>query len=223
MSSRSKKSNYSRKRVEKSNRLYRKIAIAVVVSIIASILVYGVVIYKRTLSLAQAGIKWDSISYEVESGDAVESLGGAVTVDSYHKVRMAASVETIKKLSDALTDDVFNNLVDGVQSDYYKDTVYSEYNQTIEELKQLVEQSEYIGDLYYDLKHMDGFTDFKGCHTDNKDGCVLKQFIDSYTGGELNDYLNETHRQWESIIEYKSKLIEADDDLVGALYQEELS
>ena len=193
----------------------RVIAASLVVAVI-TIVIYA---YTYRLNIAYKTVNWSKIKYELDAVDVVEPIGGAVTQDSYHKVRMAASAETILKLKDVLPEKFLNNLLNGVQSNYYKDVVYSEYTETLKEIRDMYAQSEYILKMYDDYKSLDGFKDFEGCHSET---CQLKKFIDSYTGQELHKYLTEVHQKWESLIEYQMTRVAVDDDTLNMFYQEEI-
>ena len=209
-----------RARQEKRKKIMRKVyCISGVGAIILTILVV-VASYNYKLNIGNRLVDWDKIEYDIGDVDVVEPLGGTVTQSSYHKVRMAASARTLSKLRNILPIEVYDNLIKGVQSKYYMDVVHSEYVETVKEVRDMMAQSEYILKMYDDYSSLEGFKDFEGCHTED---CVLKEFIDSYTGNDLHRYFSEVHQKWESLIEYQIQRVEVDDNTLAMFYQEEIT
>ena len=208
-----------RARIQRKMRITKVIKYCIPLVMLATIIVFLVVRYNNKINIGYKIVNWDKIEYDTGDIDVVEPVGGTVTIESYHKVRMAASAEMIVKLVDLLPEKLFNNLIDGVQSDYYKNIVYEEYVETAKEVRDMLIQAEYINDLYNEHKDLEGFEDFEGCHTED---CSLKKFVDYYTGQELHDRLMDAHKKWESLVEYRVQTMEPDDNTVNMFYQEEI-
>ena len=162
---------------------------------------------------------WDNIEYDLGDVEEGEVVPGMVTQTSYYKVRRAESMKNINKLQSVLPENVYGNLIKGLDSEYYKNVCNAEYWETVEDVKGLLAQSEYILKLYESYRYNDGFVDKDEC---NNDECQLKQFIESYTGDELRDYLLDVHQKWESLVAYYSTIVEVDDETLDMFYEEEL-
>lgn len=208
-----------RERIKRNKKVIRVILKSIPVAILLLVVLIVVIRYNRRINIGKKLIDWDSIEYNTGDVDVVEPVGGTITIESYHKVRMAASADMVVKLADLVQDKVLNNLIDGIKSDYYKNTVYAEYVETVKEVSDMLIQSEYINDMYNEYKDLDGFEDYDGCHTEE---CTLNKFIGYYTGNELHDRLMEVHRKWESLVEYQMKKVIVDDNTLNMFYQEEI-
>ena len=62
---------------------------------IRTIIVFLMVRYNNKINIGYKIVNWDKIDYDTGDIDVVEPVGGTVTIESYHKVRMAASAEMI--------------------------------------------------------------------------------------------------------------------------------
>lgn len=171
-------------------------------------------------------IDWDKLEVAEEDIDSadVEKIEGTIGFDAYLEERKKDEQDSIELAKPVLTSAMYNNLMDGIESKYYYDSVQADYNDVCEDIKSLVKESEYINALYnaYETEiGLDGYdTDKCLGLADNDEKCDLLEVIETFTIGELQEYLLDAHHKWEVLTNYRKEKVNVTEGYTDLLYQD---
>lgn len=170
-------------------------------------------------------IDWDSLEASPSENEAKDNdkVEGVIEFEDYFSTRKADARESISKISGLLETDVHENLLVGVESQYFADSCAYDYIDMTYEIDQLLTEATYINSLYDAYKRESGIEYVEIC-IGQKDGekCSLYKYIIKYTSGELKNYLLETHAKWESLVKNAMDKTEVTDSYLNLFYQDSI-
>lgn len=171
-------------------------------------------------------IDWNKLTVSADDLDTtnVEKIEGTIGWDAYYELRKNEEIENIEKARPIMTSKMYNNLMDGIDSNYFYDSIQADYNTLCSGISDLIKQSEYINALYNAYEKDVGLKNYEidkclGLDDRTKE-CDLKQLINSCTQGELKKYLIDAHDKWETLVNYRKSLVNISDGYTDLLYQD---
>ena len=183
---------------------------------------------RRNRTLYTGEILWDELKVDKDliSTEGIEKIDGTIGFDAYLNERRAQEVESINKIKPVVTDAMYKNMMDGLDSQYYYDSVQADYNIICTSISDLVEESQWIKALYdaYEKDIGIGSYDTTECLglAEGEKTCDLKEIIQTYTTGELKEYLMDAHDKWESLTNYRKEKVDIADSYMELLYQDSI-
>ena len=183
---------------------------------------------RRNRTLYTGEILWDELKVDKDliSTEGIEKIDGTIGFDAYLNERRAQEVESINKIKPVVTDAMYKNMMDGLDSQYYYDSVQADYNIICTSISDLVEESQWIKALYdaYEKDIGIGSYDTTECLglAEGEKTCDLKEIIQTYTTGELKEYLMDAHDKWESLTNYRKEKVDITDSYMELLYQDSI-
>lgn len=171
-------------------------------------------------------INWNELSVSDEDLDMtdIKKVDGTIGFDKYFEIRTESAKETITAEKDIMSDAMYNNLMEGIESKYFYDSIQADYNDLCRGIQSLIVQSQWIIKLYEAYENEIGIADCEVDHClipeTDKGICELKEFVLNYTQGELQQFLLEAHDKWETLTNYRSDKVIIADGYADLLYQE---
>ena len=171
-------------------------------------------------------IDWSKLSVASEDIDMtdIEKVDGTIGFDAYLELRKERARKTISSERDIMSNAMYENLMDGIESKYFYDSMQADYNDLCTGIQGLITQSQWIIKLHEAYENEIGIADSEVDYClipeTEDDICELKDFILSYTYGELQEFLMDAHDKWETLTNYRSDKVLISDDYANLLYQE---
>lgn len=171
-------------------------------------------------------IDWDSLTVSKDDLDTtgIEKIEGTIGWDAYYELRKNQEMDNIEQARPIMTAKMYNNLMDGLESKYFYDSIQADYNDICTGISDLVTQSEYINALYSAYEKDVGLKNYETDQClgldDNTKECELKSLIDQCTQGDLKKYLMDAHDKWETLTNYRKSLVTVTEGYTDLLYQD---
>lgn len=150
---------------------------------------------------------------------ATERVDGTIGFDAFYDATKQRKKESLEKVRGIIGDDLYIQYLNGLDSDYFKQGVEYDYNDFLNDLDVMLQESDLIEALYNLYAKDNEMPKYEKCHDED---CNLLTFIDTYTRGELHDYLRERHDMWESVLQVEAERTNVDDSYVNLFYQDEV-
>lgn len=202
------------------------------VIILCSVIVIVAIVFKdkkiESNALYAGYINWDSLKVPEEELDVegVEVVEGTIGFDRYLQLRKDNTYTELTDRKELMSDAMYKNLIQGIDSKYFYDSIQADYNVLCTGVQGLIGQSQWIKALYSAYEKEIGIEDrrINYCMVPETGSeiCELKQFIQDYTQGDLRQYLMEAHDDWEALINYRKERVVISDGYTDLLYQERL-
>lgn len=171
-------------------------------------------------------INWEELKVdEVELNKEVTPIQGTISLEEYIKLREKDSLDGLLKIDGILPTNIVNNIREGIDSQYYLDSVTADYAGLCESIRELIKQCEYINKLYTAYQTDIGIEDIDYCveyGEGSKDKCDLYDYFVMYSTGDLKQYFIDTHSKWESIVNYTANKENLEDSYIDLYYQNEI-
>ena len=173
-------------------------------------------------------IDWDKLSVAAEDLDMtdIEKVDGTIGFDAYLEYRKERARNTISRERDIMSKAMYNNLMEGIESKYFYDSMQADYNDLCTGVKGLIAQSQWIVKLHEAYENeigiADSTVDYCLIPETDEGTCELKEFIQEFTQGELQSFLMDAHDKWETLTNYRSDKVLIADDYANLYYQERL-
>lgn len=183
---------------------------------------------RRSKTLYTGEILWEDLKVDEElvSSDGIEKIDGTIGFDAYLKYRMQKEVESINKIKPVIPNAMYENMMEGLESQYYYDSVQADYNIICTSVSDLVEESQWIKALYDAYEKDIGIGSYNTTEclglAEGIKTCDLKNIIQTYTTGELQEYLMDAHDKWESLTNYRMGKVDITDSYMELLYQDSI-
>lgn len=163
---------------------------------------------------------YESLEAVQTADETTSSTEGAISLDEYTEVSVAKIADEFANIEDVLGTDLYVSIINGVTTDYFQKSMEYDYEDFKNQVDDMLVEAQYINQLYgrYQLDHPGELVEFTGCTTGET--CEMKEFIDTYTTGDLKDYLNDAHTKWESLVYYEREQQEIDDSYLNMFYQD---
>lgn len=173
-------------------------------------------------------VDWSQTKVSEEDLDTtgVDVIEGLIGFDKYLEYRKESARTQLDDEKEIFTDAIYNNLLDGIESEYFYDSIQADYLELCKSALEFVEQERWIEALYDAYENDIGIGSSRVykcmCPAEGETECEMKTFIDTFTQGELKQYLDEQHTNWESLTNYRKPLVKVTDDYMNLYYQEYL-
>lgn len=148
-----------------------------------------------------------------------EKVEGTIGFDAFLDVTKERKRESLDNIRGIIGDELYIEYLNGLDSEYFKKSVEYDYNDFLNDLDSMIKESDYIEALYNLYATENEMPKYEKCHDEE---CNLLTFIETYTRGELYDYLRERHDMWESILEVEAARTNVDDSYINLFYQDEV-
>ena len=151
-----------------------------------------------------------------------EKVEGTIGYDAYYELSKKEISESLAKNKAILGETLYNEMLNGMDTDYFSKSIEYNYNDMINEMKELFEEA-WVSSALYDKYVKDGIEvpDYHNIECQKED-CQLKKYITNYTRGEAFDYLMEAHNKWEANKVAEAQRNSADDSYMNLFYQNEI-
>lgn len=208
--------------------IIKRVLIILVMFLVAGILSYILVTVDNNKIMNQYNklINWAELEVdEQELNKEVTPIEGTITLSNYISLRRQDSIDGLAKIEGILPKKVIKNIKDGIESQYYLDSVTAEYYSLCEGIRDLIKQCEYINKLYTAYQTDIGIDDINYCveyGQGSKDRCELYDYFSMYSTRELKQYFFETHNKWESLVNYMAQKEQLEDGYIDLYYQDEI-
>lgn len=149
-----------------------------------------------------------------------EKVEGTIGYDAYYELSKKEIAESLEKNRGIIGDEVYNSLVAGMNTDYFKKSIEYNYNDMLNEMKDLFEEA-WVSSALYDRYVSEGIEvpDYENIECSQED-CPLKKYIVNYTKGEVFDYLMEAHNKWEADKQVEANRNSVDSTYMNLFYQD---
>lgn len=164
-------------------------------------------------------INYDKLTCEVQV-DSTQYLDGyIITLDDYKKIKKKQAKEEIDNVKVLLGDQLYKDMTDGLDSDYFAGFCQNEYNKVYNMLQRLFSDTTAIEKLYKETKIKEPA---KEC---SNDSCNIIEYINKYSKGTVKELLLESHMKYEALIS-KQKLTDEQkeqvEDITETYYAKDL-
>lgn len=183
----------------------------------------------RTKAVYDGVVDWNKMVVPKEDYDmtSLKSIDGLIGFDAFYEYEKTEKFQQLQNMKALLSDDIYENMLQGMNSQYFYDSVQADYKDLITSMDDLLRQSQWINALYKTYNTQaevsEASTDGKCLiPEDGKEYCLLKQLAVDFTSGELQKYLLDTHDKWETLVNYRKDLITVTDKYINAAYQEKI-
>ena len=149
-----------------------------------------------------------------------QKIEGTIGFDAYYELSKKEIAENLLKYKNIIGDEVYDGMIAGMESDYFKTAIEYNYNDMINEMTELIEEA-WVSSALYDKYKRDGeeMPEYEKCAEED---CQLLKYITNYTRGEVHDYLLEAHDKWEVCKLIEASKTSADESYMNLFYQEEI-
>lgn len=146
---------------------------------------------------------------------------GVIGLEQFSQQMVRDNTQFFDSIRDIIGDKVYAELIDSMGTEYFHQSAIHNYEDLHLQIDKMLVNAGYINNLYnHYILNGEDMALFDGCVGGEE--CDMKQFISTYTTGELNKFLMESHEKWESLIYCEKNKQEITNDYLNLFYQDEV-